>query len=262
MKKSDISSNEKQRIWSILFVIAITALPSCNKDEFESNRDTLTSFATIYTREEPPSSFIKPYSLVPDGGGATMYITKTSVNKKELTHQQRVIATYTLLKDVTPQNLADHSLWNVRLDNIMKLTCKLPVLKSQTEDPDQLGTDVLSIKNIQFTGQYLNIEYEHVGDNPDINLWFDDTNHPASNTWITSLCINSSVTDAKITDYVSFDVGALVRETIESLYAQNADDPRPTKLILRYYESADKQKEIRYTIVYDTHWIGLVPEIL
>ena len=245
----------KQGIWSILFIIATIGLSSCNKDEFESGKDTVTSFATVYIQGEQPDSFI----LVPDGGGATMYITKTSVNKKELTLQQRVVATYTLLKNITPQNLADHSLWNVRLDNIMDLTCKSPVLKSQIENSDELGTGVLSIKNIHFTGRYLNIEYEHVGKNHDINLWFDDTNYPASNTWIASLCLNSSATEAnKIKEYVSFDLGTLVRETIENRYAPNADDPRSTKLILCYYESAGKQVETHYTIYYSTHWIGLI----
>jgi len=247
-------TKEKQHKWLILFVITITALSSCNKDEFESNRDTITSFATIYAVKE------KSYSLVADNQSATMYITKTSVPETELIHQRRVIATYTLLKDVTPKNLMDHSFWNVRLDQIMDVTCKQPVLKSQIENPDNLGTDVLYLKNIQFTGQYFNIEYEHAGDSPDINLWFDDTNHPTSNTWVTSLCINTPATEPKIKGYVSFDIANLYRETRESLYSPNQDTYEPFKLVLRYYESVDKQKELHFEIRYNECGFSLIPE--
>ena len=245
---------------TIVVLSSIIICISCNKDEFESNRDTLTSFATIYAEEGMPYTFVKPYTLTPDGGMSTMYITKTLVNKKELTHQRRVIATYTLLKNVTPQNLADHSLWNIRLNQIMDLTCKPPILKSQTADPDQLGKGMLCINNIQFTGQYLNIEYEHASSNPDVNLWFDDTNHPASETWITSLCINASTSEDKIKGFVSFEMAKLFNETVESLVALNVDDCMPSKLILRYYESTDKQKELHYTINYDVHGVYLIKE--
>ena len=228
----------------VIMIISVVLCVSCNKGEYESDKDTLTSFATINVEDG------KSY-LIPDGGGSTMYITKTSVNKKELTHQRRVIATYTLLKDVTPQNLADHTYWNVRLNQIEDLTCKPPVLKSQIENPDQLGTGVLSINNVRFTANYLNIEYEHADGNPDINLWFDDDNHPNSNTWITSLCIHKTgASDAKIKGYVSFELGKLFRETIERLYELNANEPAPSKLILRYYESDGKQKELNFTIRY------------
>jgi len=253
---------KKQCTWSILFVIAIAVLSSCNKDEFGGNGATNTAFATIYTEKDHPSSFVKPYSLIPDGGIATFYITKSAVNKRELTNQRRVIATYTLLKNVTPQNLADHSLWNIRLDKIMDLTCKPPVLKSKTENPDQLGTGIVRINTIRFTGQYLNIEYEHACGSPDINLWFDDTNHPASKTWTVSLCINTPATSTefKTKDYVSFDVLALLQETIEYFFSIKDDNCRPDKLILRYYESANVQKELRYTISYWEHGPYLSPE--
>ena len=196
-----------------------------------------------------------------DGGSSTMYITKTSVDKKELIHERRVVATYSLLKNVTPQRLADHTLWNIRLDHIADLSCKPPLLKSQTEDPDQLGTGVLTLKKIELTTQYLNVEYEYAGSDPDINLWFDDTNHPTSNIWIASLCINTSATESTTKGYVSFDVGKLFRETSESRYALNPGpwgyDHLPKQLILRYYESAGKQKELHYTIEYDVHGMGL-----
>jgi hypothetical protein len=246
---------KRQCIRFILFVIIFSALSSCSKDEI-GRGETMTSFATVYTEGGQPSSFVKPYTLVPDGGGSMMYITKTSINKKELTHQQRVIATYTFLKNVTPQNLADLSLWNIRLDQIMDLTCKLPVLKSQSGDPDLLGTGGLRINNIQFTVRYLNIEYEHSGGTPSINLWFDDSNHPASATWITSLCIDTppTATEARIKGYISFDVLTLFEETRDYLRMM------PDKLILRYNESVNEQKELRYTIRYDTHWMGLIPE--
>lgn len=243
-----------RHIWFILSVIAITALSSCQKDEFESNRDTVTSFATIHAEKG------KPYSLIPDNHSATMYITKTSIPENELIHQRHVIATYTLLKDVTPKNLMDHSFWNVRLDQIMDVTCKPPVLKSQIEDADNLGTGVLNIRYFQFTGQYFNLEYEHAGGNHDINLWFDDTGHPASNTWIISLCINSPATEPKIKGYVSFDISNLYRETRESLYLLNPDARDPFKLILRYYESADRQKELHYEIRYYEYGFVFIPE--
>ena len=251
-----MSTRGKKHVWSIMFFIAIIALSSCNNDELESDRHTMTSFATIYAEKG------QKYSLIPDNPSGTMYITKTSVPKNELIHQRHVIATYTLLKDVTPQNLMDHSYWNIRLDRIMDVTCKLPLLKSQIEDPDKLGTGVLHIKSIEFTGQYINIVYEHDGNSPDINLWFDDSNYPASYTWIISICINSSSMEPKIIDYVSFDIAKLYRETAESLYTlytQNPESRERLKLILRYYESAGKQKESRYYIQIYEYGFSLIP---
>ena len=249
-------AKEKQHKWFILFVITITTLSSCNKDGFENDGGTMTSFATIYAENG------KSYSLVPDSHSSTMYITKISVPENELINQRRVIATYTLLKDVTPKNLMDHSFWNVRLDQIMDVTCKPPVLKSQTKNPDELGTGVLCVKNIHFTARYLNVEYEHAGSNHDINLWFDDTNHPDSDTWITSLCINNltTTTIANTNDYVSFDVYNLFNETRESRYASGLTDRNPNKLIFRYYESSGKQIELIYIIRYDAHGIYLIQE--
>ena len=253
-----MNTKEKQGIWSILLAMAIVILVSCSKNNIEGIGETATSFATIY------AEMGKPYYLIPDSGGATMYITKTSVSKHELTHKRRVVATYTLLKNVTPQNLMDHSFWNVRLDHIMELTCKAPILKSQTEDPNQLGTGILDIKYILFTGEYLSVVYEHVGISSDINLWFDDTNHPASDTWVTSLCLNApaTVTEDKTNGYISFDLSKLFQETRDSRYESGVNDWNPSKLILSYYESANKQKELRFVISYMEYGPSLIPEHL
>ena len=251
-----MSQNIKQCAYFIFPIILIAALSSCDKDEFANNSEI--SFATVYAEEG------KPLLLIPDGGGSTMYITKTAINKKELTHQRRVIATYTLLKNVTPQNLADHSYWNIRLDHITDLTCKPPVYKSKIEDPDQLGTGFLRFKYPQYTGRYLNFTYEHAGGSHDINLWYDDTNHPASNTLILSLCINSlsTATEIKAQSYVSFDVYSLVSEISEGRFAlgYHVNDCHPAKLVLRYYESLGVQKELQYTIIHSAHGIGLKPD--
>ena len=249
----------KHCTWYIWFVITIAALSACEKDEFSGKGATVTDFVTIYAQNGHPSS------LAPDRGGATLYITKSAVNKRELTHQRRVIATYTYLKNVTPKNLCDHTFWNVRLDKIMDLTCKYPVLKSQTEDPDQLGTGVLQLNNFKLTFNYLNVEYEHPDVNPDINLWFDDTNHPASKTLTFLLCINSPVNTAqsKTKGYVSFDVSKLFSETRDYFYALKDDNwgpCGPDKLILRYYESAETIKELRFSLFYSEMGISLQPE--
>ena len=248
-----------KKLFACIMLSLIVILSACDKDEFSGNNATVTDFVTIYAQNGHPSS------LVPDRGGATLYITKSAVNKRELTHQRRVIATYTLLKNVTPKDLCDHDFWNVRLDKIMDLTCKHPVLKSQTEDPDQLGKGVLHLKNFKFTGQYLNVEYEHADVTPDINLWFDDTSHPASKTWTFSICINSPANTAqsKTRKYVSFDVLALFIETRDYFYALKDDHWGPwgpDKLILRYYESAETIKELRYSLFYSEMGISLQPE--
>lgn len=242
----NMTTKKKTCKWFILFVALMTPLSSCDKDKLGVGAIE-TDFATIYAKKG------EPLTLIPDRGQSIMYITKTVVNKKELTHQRRVIATYTLLKDVTPKNLADLSYWNIRLDQISDLECKLPVLKSHVEDPNQLGKGILRIKSIDMARHFLNIIlYEHAGDAPNINLWFDDSNHPASDTWIFVLSSDAATTTQGVivTKYISFDLQNLFRD-LQAL---------PTKLILRYFESTDTQKELRYTIHHDLFGICLIPE--
>jgi hypothetical protein len=142
----------KKRFLLLLAAVMSIALTSCNDDECSLDNYWI-DMGTVQKVSPTSQEF---YILFDNGDKVWPAITNLPYyNPKD---GQRIIANYTILS-----NRHDGYNHDVRINDIYQVLTK-PVIKLTTANADSIGNDPLVITDAWIASDYLNIEFEFLGD--------------------------------------------------------------------------------------------------
>lgn len=133
-----------------LFVLIVSSLFSCSKDEEYSLNKFWVSAATIQTGE------VRPYLIATDNGDK-LFPSTSNIRYFKPTHGQRVWVSYTILGDAN-----DKFDYYVKVNDMREILTKR-ILTLTEANKDSIGNDPLEIENVWFSGDYLTIGFVYGG---------------------------------------------------------------------------------------------------
>jgi|GEM_PF-5428082 hypothetical protein len=172
----------------LLSMFLSLSLSSCENDDYYSRK---LNYGTVVNNTGPaalPVTTLDALYILRDDG-ARLVIEHTRIPHDQLTTGLRLIAEYTILKDITPMESSGPPMYTIRLHSAYNVLSKDPVRKSEEADPSKLGKDPLSISRawVSVVGDfaYMNIDFYYPRYSPHvihyINFWINDDDMDTKN---------------------------------------------------------------------------------